>query len=94
VRNLLAKLPERERVRQAYWQALDEAINEQNGRQRLGALIEELEKAGYTAAAKWLAEDLDARSSCICATRPDTAAGGDQPTCSSDRWARSSAAPR
>ena len=31
VRNLLAKLPERERerVRGAYWQALDEAINEQ-----------------------------------------------------------------
>jgi putative transposase len=30
VRNLLAKLPERERerVRGAYWQALDEAINE------------------------------------------------------------------
>ena len=26
VRNLLAKLPERERVRQAYWQALDDAV--------------------------------------------------------------------
>ncbi|HTD58975.1 MAG TPA: transposase, partial [Solirubrobacteraceae bacterium] len=33
VRNLLAKLPERERerVRGAYWQALDEAINEKDG---------------------------------------------------------------
>jgi len=62
VRNLLAKLPERERerVRGAYWQALDEAINEQDGRQRLKALGEELDQAGYTAAAKCLADDLDA----------------------------------
>ena len=62
VRNLLAKLPEseRERVRGAYWQALDEAIDEQDGRQRLKALVEELDKAGYTAAAKCLNDDLDA----------------------------------
>jgi putative transposase len=62
VRNLLAKLleRERERVRGAYWQALDEAINEQDGRQRLKALGEELDQAGYTAAAKCLADDLDA----------------------------------
>jgi transposase-like protein len=35
VRNLLAKLPERERerVRQAYWRALDDAINERDGKQ-------------------------------------------------------------
>jgi putative transposase len=62
VRNLLAKLPERERerVRQAYWQALDEAIDERDGKQRLQALIDELDEAGYTAAAKCLADDLDA----------------------------------
>jgi putative transposase len=62
VRNLLAKLPERERerVRAAYWQALDEAINERDGRQRLSALVEELDKAGFTAAAKCLNDDLDA----------------------------------
>jgi putative transposase len=62
VRNLLAKLPERERerVRGAYWQALDEAINEQDARQRLKALVKELQEAGYTAAAKCLDEDLDA----------------------------------
>ena len=62
VRNLLAKLPqrERERVRAAYWQALDEAINERDGRQRLKVLVAELDKAGYTAAAKCLADDLDA----------------------------------
>jgi putative transposase len=62
VRNLLAKLPERERerVRAAYWQALDEAINERDGKQRLRALSEELDKAGYTAAAKCLTDDLDA----------------------------------
>jgi putative transposase len=62
VRNLLAKLPERERerVRQAYWQALDDATNERDGKQRLQALVDELDTAGYTAAAKCLADDLDA----------------------------------
>jgi putative transposase len=62
VRNLLAKLPERERerVRQAYWQALDDATCERDGKQRLRALVAELEGAGYTAAAKCLADDLDA----------------------------------
>jgi transposase-like protein len=62
LRNLLAKLPERERerVRQAYWQALDDATDERDGAQRLGALVEQLEGAGYTAAARCLADDLDA----------------------------------
>ena len=62
VRNLLAKLPdrERERVRQAYWQALDLAINPRDGKQRLQALVDELDAAGYTAAARCLADDLDA----------------------------------
>jgi putative transposase len=62
VRNLSAKLPERERerVRQAYWQALDEATNERDGKQRLQALVAQLDKAGYTAAARCLADDLDA----------------------------------
>jgi putative transposase len=62
VRNLLAKLPERERerVRHAYWQALDEAVNERDGKHRLQALISELDRAGYTAAARCLGDDLDA----------------------------------
>jgi len=62
MRNLLAKLPERERerVRAAYWQALDDAVDERDGKQRLQALVAELDKAGYTAAAKCLADDLDA----------------------------------
>jgi putative transposase len=62
VRNLLAKLPERERerVRQAYWQALDDATDERDSRQRLEALVDELEAAGYTTAARCLADDLDA----------------------------------
>jgi putative transposase len=62
LRNLLAKLPERERerVRAAYWQALDEAINERDGRQRLQTLVDELDQGGYTAAAKCLADDLEA----------------------------------
>ena len=62
VRNLLAKLPdrERERVRLAYWAALDDAINERDGKQRLQALVGELDKSGFTAAARCLADDLDA----------------------------------
>jgi putative transposase len=62
VRNLLAKLPERERerVRLAYWRALDDATDEHDGKQRLQALVEELDGAGYSAAAKCLADDLDA----------------------------------
>jgi transposase-like protein len=62
VRNLLAKLPdrERERVRQTYWQALDDATSERDGRQRLQALVGELDRAGYTAAARCLGDDLDA----------------------------------
>jgi putative transposase len=62
LRNLLAKLPdrERERVRCAYWQALDDATGERDGKQRLRALVDELDGAGYTAAAKCLADDLDA----------------------------------
>jgi putative transposase len=62
VRNLLAKLPdrERERVRRTYWQALDDATDERDAKQRLQALVGELDRAGYTAAAKCLADDLDA----------------------------------
>ena len=61
-RNLFAKLPEqeRERVRRAYWKALDEAEDERDGRQRLTALVAELERAGYASAARCLADDLDA----------------------------------
>src|SRR4051812_48652444 len=62
LRNLLAKLPERERdrVRKIYWHALDDATNEGDGKQRLQALVDELDAAGYTAAARCLADDLDA----------------------------------
>jgi putative transposase len=62
VRNLLAKLPERERerVRGAYWRALDDATDERDAKQRLQRLVDELDGAGYTAAAKCLTDDLDA----------------------------------
>ena len=61
-RNLIAKLPEpdRERVRGAYWQALDEAKDERDATHRLQALASELERAGYASAARCLADDLDA----------------------------------
>lgn len=62
LRNLLAKLPERDRdrVRGAYWQALDEADSVAEGQQRMRALIGELSDSGYVAAAACLADDLDA----------------------------------
>ena len=61
-RNLIAKLPEqeRERVRGAYWHALDQAQDERDATQRLAALVSELEWAGYASAARCLADDLDA----------------------------------
>jgi putative transposase len=61
-RNLYAKVPdrERERVKHAYWQALDEAIGETDAKQRLQALVDDLDKGGFTAAARCLADDLDA----------------------------------
>jgi putative transposase len=62
VRNLLAKLPEpqRDRVRHAYWQALDEAINPRDAKQRLQSLVDELKTGGFSSAARCLADDLDA----------------------------------
>jgi hypothetical protein len=59
---VIAKLPEpeRERVRSAYWQALDEAKDERDARERLGALVAELERAGFTSAARCLGDDLEA----------------------------------
>jgi putative transposase len=62
LRNLLAKLPERERerVRLAYWQALDEATGVKDAGRRVRTLIGELDGAGFAAAAACLADDLDA----------------------------------
>jgi putative transposase len=61
-RNLYAKLPdrERERIKHAYWQALDEAISETDAKQRLHALVDQLDSEGFTAASRCLADDLDA----------------------------------
>jgi transposase-like protein len=61
-RNLYAEVPdrERERVKHAYWQALDEAISEQDARQRLEALAGQLDTEGFTAAARCLSDDLPA----------------------------------
>jgi putative transposase len=61
-RNPISKLPdqERERVRRAYWQALDEARNERDATERLQALVSELDRAGNAPAARCLADELDA----------------------------------
>ena len=94
-RNLYAKLPdrERERVKHAYWQALDDAISETDAKRRLQAWSTSSTRAGSppppaaspTTSTPW---------SCTCATQSGTAADGDQRTCSSARSARSNAAPR
>jgi len=62
LRNLVAKLPkaEHDRVRFNYWSALTDATSVKDGKLRLQVLISELEHSGYEAAARCLAEDLDA----------------------------------
>jgi putative transposase len=63
LRNLLAKLPKRpelrERVKGAYWAALDEATDSADAESRLRGLVGELERP-YPSAAACLAEDLPA----------------------------------
>ena len=94
-RNLYAKLPdrERERVKHAYWQALDEAINEptpNNGSRRSSTSSTRTGSPPRPDASP----TTSTRSSCTSATRPGTADDGDRRTCSSGRSARSNAAPR
>ena len=62
LRNLQAKLPksEHDRVRLAYWSALNQATGVNDGKLRLQVLISDLQHSGYQAAARCLAEDLDA----------------------------------
>jgi putative transposase len=71
VRNLLAKLPdlERESVRRAYWQALDDATGEHDGKQRLKALVDELDRPA-TPPPRSIWATTWTRLSCTCATRP------------------------
>ncbi len=63
LRNVLAKLPKRpevqNRVRDAYWAALDQAGSAADGEARLRGLVGELESE-YPGAAAALAEDLPA----------------------------------
>ena len=61
-RNLYAKLPdrERERVKHAYWQALDDAISNTTPSTASKRSSTQLDKGGFTAAARCLADDLDA----------------------------------
>jgi transposase-like protein len=63
LRNVIAKLPKKpeiiDRVRKAYWSALDHAGSAADGEARLRALVGELE-AEYPSAAACLADDLPA----------------------------------
>jgi putative transposase len=63
LRNIVAKLPKRpelhERIKSAYWAALDEAIDPDDAEQRLRQLVTSLERE-YPGAAACLAEDLPA----------------------------------
>ena len=56
LRNLQAKLPksEHERVRLAYWKALNEATGIKDGKLRLQVLISDLEHSGHEAAVRCL----------------------------------------
>jgi putative transposase len=62
LRNITAKLPEREhdRVKAAYWAALDNAKNVAEGRDALHALARTLAHEGYASVAECLRDDLDA----------------------------------
>jgi len=63
LRNILAKLPKQpalhDRIRAAYWTALDEALDPADGENRLRALVGELARE-YPSAASCLADDLPA----------------------------------
>lgn len=62
LRNIQAKLPkaEHERVRLAFWKALDDAKNVASGRDALHELARMLAREGYQSAAECLRDDLDA----------------------------------
>jgi transposase-like protein len=62
IRTVQAKLPkpEHDRVRIAFWKALNEATGVKDGKLRLQILIADIENAGYEAAARCLADDLEA----------------------------------
>ena len=62
IRNVQAKLPkpEHDRVRVAFWQALNQATSVGDGKLRMKIVIADLHNAGYHAAADCLADDLDA----------------------------------
>jgi putative transposase len=83
-RNLYAKLPERERerVKQAYWRALDDAISPSDA-----SSDSKPSSTSSTRAATPLRQDASpttsTRSSCTCATRRGIAAAGGQRICSS-----------
>jgi putative transposase len=71
LRNILAKLPNRpelhERIKGAYWAALNEAIEPEDAERHLRQLVTTLERE-YPSAAACLAEDLPAL--CVCALHP------------------------
>jgi transposase-like protein len=95
LRNLLAKLPkaEHDRVRRAYWKALNEATGVKDGKLRLQVLTSEFEHSGYEAAARCFTDDLDVLS-CTCGTHSGTANDAGQPISSRDHSARSAGAPK
>jgi putative transposase len=94
-RNLYAKLPERERerVKQAYWQALDDATtNATPSTNSKRSSTSSTRAASPPRPSAW--PTIWTRSWCICATRPDTAGAGGQRICSSDHSAKSNGGPR
>ena len=94
-RNLYAKLPdrERERVKHAYWQALDDAIARPTPNAGSKPSSPSSTRAGSRPPPA-ASPTTSTRSSCTCATQSGTADDGAARTCSSARSARSSDAPR
>jgi transposase-like protein len=95
LRNLLAKLPkqDRERVRLAYWHALDEATSQADGTRGYKCWSTISTEPG-TPPRPRASPTISTRSSSTYATRCVTAAAGAAPTWSSDHSARSDAAPK
>jgi transposase-like protein len=96
LRNLIAKLPKKQelhnRVRNAYWSALDQAGSAADGEARLRALVGELE-TDYPVR-RPVSPKTCRRSASTSVTRSGCASDCAAPTCSSARWVKSNAGPK
>jgi len=96
LRNVLAKLPKRpglhDRVRSAYWAALDKATSPAEAETALRALVGDLERSIPVPRPAW--RRTWRRSPSISPIRSGYASGSAAPTCWSGPWRRSAGGPR